>query len=219
MAEIKHDPESSEHTQSQPKFIMPAVLKFASEEELEPSPSTQASPLMILFKSGFVPFGIFSACIAHLIAHQDPMSPKWTFCDEHVSKNKVKFVIRGGYCAILISRPQHLEIQVLRQHQSARCTRSYSDICYSVQQTVTRTLEDVISQMKYKPYAKIKTPIIAGKRPFDFTFTCCLEDSHANHSMKVVEDDDGLFAECCKTHSEIELMKEHLVWFNKVEHI
>ena len=121
-----------------------------------------------------------------------------------------------GYCAILISRPQHLEIQVLRQHQSARCTRSYSDICYSVQQTVTRTLEDVISRMKYKPYAKIKTPIIAGKRPFEFAFTCCLEDSHANHSMKVVEDDDGLFAECCKTRSEIELMKEYLVWFNKV---
>ena len=95
---------------------MPAVLKFASEEELEPSPLTQASPLMIHFESGFVPFGVFCASIAHLIAHQDSMSPKWRLCNDQVMKNKVTFCVDRAFFTTHISRPQYLEIQVYAIH-------------------------------------------------------------------------------------------------------
>ena len=215
LAEIKHDPESSEHTQSQPKFIMPAVLKFASEEELDPSPSTQASPLMIHFDNGYVPFGVFCASIAHLIAYQDSISPKWRLCNDQVMRNKVTFCIDRGFFATLISRPQYLEIQV-SYHPCIRRKTSLQNVCSTVRQTVVRTLQSMISQMKYKPYVNIDTPLFSSKQPFDVAFTCCLDDSHSDHLMRVVEDADDRYAECLKEEIEIDLNYEHHMWFAEV---
>ena len=215
LAEIKCDLESPKHTHSQPKFIMPAVLKLASEEELEPSPLTQASPLIIHFESGYVPFGVFCASIAHLIAHQDSKSPKWRLCNDQVMKNRVTFCIDRAFFATLISQPQYFEIQV-SQHPHARSNRSLADICSTIRQTVVGTLQTVISKMKYKPYAKIETPLLPDKQPFVLAFTCCLEDSHSDHLMKVVEEDKSMFSECLKDSLAIDLKKEHLVWFGQV---
>ena len=205
--------QNSECTSQEPKFIIPAVLKCDSEEKLKPHQQLDARTLMISFKCGFVPFGIFCAEIAHLISHQASMRPKWRCCDNDVRKNKVKFNIRGGYCTMLISRPQYLEIQVSKQHQDSHCKLPISEVCFNVLQTIIETLETVISKMKYKPYAKIKTPLISCERPFDFAFTCCLEESHGDHLMKVIKEEDEWYAECSTTNDEVTLRKEQLAWF------
>ena len=133
LVEIKHDLESQEHTQSdsQPRFIMPAVLKYASEEECETLHSTQVSPFMIHFESGFVPFGVFCASMAHLIAHQDCLSPKWQLYDNQVKKNKVTFSIDRAFLATLISQDQYFEIHV-SCYPNARKKTSLTDICSTV---------------------------------------------------------------------------------------
>ena len=102
LAEIKQDEDDVPVAdQSQPKFIVPAVLKYASEEELKmpviTNPEDQAVPIMIHFESGFVPFGIFCATTAHLIARQDLLSPKWRLRDDQVMKNKVTFSIDRAF--------------------------------------------------------------------------------------------------------------------------
>ena len=215
LAEIKCDLESPKHSHFQSKFIMPAVLKFASQKELEPSPLTKGCPLMINFVSGYVPFGVFCASTAYLIAHQDSMSLKWRLYDDQVMKNKVTFCVDRAFFTTLISRPQYLEIQVSR-HPHARSNRSLADICSTVQQTVVGTLQTVILKMKYKPYAKIETPLLPDKQPFVMAFTCCLEDSHSDHLMKVVEENNSVFSECLKDSLAIDLKKEHCVWFGLV---
>ena len=219
IVEIKHDQEVSRSNQSEPKFIMPAVLKCASEDELNSPSSTEpeqrACPLMIHFESGFVPFGVFCASIAHLIAHEDSMSPKWRLCENQVMKNKIKFCIDRAFFATLISRPQYLEIQVSK-HLHARSKTPLSDICSTVRQTVVKTLQTVISKMKYKPYVNIDTPLFSSKQTFDVAFTCCLDDSHSDHLMRVVEDTDDRYAECLKEELEIDLNDEHQVWFSEV---
>ena len=55
-------------------YFMPAVLKHATEKELhmEQSP-TDPVPLMIHFKCGFVPIGVFCAMIASLVAQKDTL--------------------------------------------------------------------------------------------------------------------------------------------------
>ena len=211
LAEVKHDEEavsSSEPAES--KFIIPAVLKHASEEELKPSPSLHASPLMIQFEGGFIPFGVFSASIAHLIAHADSMSPKWRLCREQVKKNKVRFLIAKAFIATLISRPRYLEIQV-EQHSRARSVCTLKKVCVTVRQTVTTTLEAVISKMKYKPY------IASHKHQFHIimAFPCCLEELHGDHLMKV-EDENELCGECIKDGFEVDLDSKHLYWFDQV---
>ena len=212
LAEVKHDEEvecCSEPTES--KFIIPAALKHASEEELKPSPSLQASPLMIHFEGGFVPFGLFSASVARLIAHADSMSPKWQLCREQVKKNKVKFLVAKAFIATLVSRPQYLEIQV-EQHSRARSKYTLQSICVSILEAVITTLEAVISKMKYKTY--IAPHVI--ERPFDTAFTCCLEESHRDHLMKVEKDEGEHFCECLKEGFQVDLEEKHRYWFKQV---
>ncbi|MCG8621399.1 MAG: hypothetical protein MJE68_05265, partial [Proteobacteria bacterium] len=88
LAEVKCDDEEATSSEPlEPKFIIPAVLKHASEEELKPSSSLEASPLMIRFEGGFVPFGVFSASIARLIARTNSLVPKWSLHGKEVKKN------------------------------------------------------------------------------------------------------------------------------------
>ena len=225
LAEIKSDQESSEHVQlsqatpaksnqCQPKFVMPAVLKEASEEELKLENSKQdAAPLMISFEGGFVPFGVFCASIANLIAHQDALSPRWQLCDDQVMKNKVKFSIDKSFYTTLISRPQYFEIRVER-HPRARAKRSLPNICSTVRQTVVQTLETVITKMRYNAHAKMETPTFPTAH--SLAFTCCMEGSHSDHLMKVDKDESGYFSECLKESIGLNLEEKHLIWFNLV---
>ena len=227
LAEIKSDQESSEQlkpsqessaqsNQYQPKFVMPAVLKEASKEELKLENAKQeAAPLMIHFEGGFVPFGVFCAGVANLIAHQDALSPSWQLCDDQVMKNKVKFSIDKSFYATLISRPQYLEIRV-GQHPRARAKRSLPNICSTVRQTVVQTFETVITKMRYNAHAKMETPTFPTAPSFNVAFTCCMEESHSDHLMKVDKDESGYFGECLKESIVLKLEEKHIIWFNQV---
>ena len=204
--------------QPQPKFIMPAVLKYASEEDLKmpvvTNPDKQSVPIIIHFESGFVPFGVFCATIAHIIARQDSLSPKWRMCDDQVMRNKATFSIDGAFFATVISRDQYLEIHVSR-HPRARKRKSLSFICSTVRLIVVDTLQAVISKMKFKPYVKMDT-FFSSRQPFALAFMCCLEESHNKHLMKVVVDSPSeRYAQCLTDGVEIDLEDEHMVWFNE----
>ena len=208
IAEIESDHEYS--AQSNPKFVMPAVLKEASEELLKLVNSKQeASSLNIHFKSGFVPFGVFCASIANLIARQHSMSPSWRLCDEQMMKNKVKFCIDKSFIATLISRPQSLEIQVEKSYPNAKYNHSLSTICSTVQLEIVRTLKTVISKMKYKSFVDVDTD-----QPFNLAFQCNLDDSHSSHLMIV--DETSYCGECLKLRIACVLNKKHLMWFSQV---
>jgi hypothetical protein len=214
LAEVKQDEEvaSSSEPEPEPKFIMPAVMKYASEDELlSPSSTLEAtpSPIFVHFVGGFVPFGVFCAGVAHLIAQLDSMSPKWQLCDDHVMRNKVKFIIDGAFFATLVSRPQYIMVHI-EQHPKARCQTTPEIICSEVRKTVVQTLETVILNMKYKPYGALQASI---EQPFELAFTCNLEDSHSDHFMTVFKDDSGQYATCLKSHIKFNLEDRHLIWF------
>ena len=214
LAEVKRDEEvaSISESEPEPKFIMPAVMKYASESELlSPSSTVEAmpSPIFIHFDGGFVPFGVFCAGVVHLIAQLDSMSPRWQLCDDQVMRNKAKFIIDGAFFATLISQPQYIMVHV-EQHPKARSKITVEVICSKVRKTVVQALETVILNMKYKPYRTLQVSI---QQPFELAFTCNLEDSHNNHFMIVTMDDNGHHAKCLKSQVGFDLEDKHLIWF------
>ena len=217
IAEVKQDQNeiSSIEPESEPKFIMPAMLKHASEEELSSEISLsfeRASPLFIHFDMGFVPFGVFSASIAHFISRQSSISLQWRLCDNHVRRNKLRFIVDGAYFVILISRPQYLEVHIER-HPHAICEHSLSFICSAVRQRVVETLKNVISKMKYRPF---KMPFLPTQQPFNLAFSC-LADSHTDHLMIIEKSERGYYGRCIKDHLALNLMEEHRLWFKEVQ--
>ena len=140
-------PQSNVHHED---YFMPAVLKHATKEELhlEQSP-TDPVPLMIRFKCGFVPVGVFCAMIASLVAQEDTLG--WILQEprdgHNLYKNKVTFRINGAFNITLISKPKQYEIHIAR---ISTTDRALEEICVHVLETVCDILDQVISKMQYK---------------------------------------------------------------------
>ena len=202
--------------QPQRKFIMPAVLKYASEEDLKVPAITdcdnQSIPIMIHFEDGYVPFGVFCTTTAHLIAHQ-----RWKL--GKIMKNKVEFSIDKAFLVTIIARGQYLEMHVSRQHPRAHKETSLSLICSNVRQAVVESLQSVISKMKFNRYSILQKKELLDKSQqlFSLAFTCticCHEESDCDHLMKVVKSLSSV--ECLKTNVEIEIEKKQTIWFYEV---
>ena len=137
-------PQSDAH---QEVFFMPAVLKHATEEELrmEQSP-TDPVPLMIHFKCGFVPVGVFCAMIANLVGQKDSWKVLEPRYGHVLYKNRVTFQINRAYKLTLISKRKWYEIYIARISTKGR---ALEEMCQHVLETVCDTLDKVLPKMKY----------------------------------------------------------------------
>ena len=130
-------------------YFMPAVLKHATEKELHMEQSlTDPVPLMICFKCGFLPVGVFCANIASLV------SQGWKLQndrDHSLCKNRATFrICDGTYDITLISMPKWFEIHIARSARSATPDKALQAICQQVLKKVCNTLDQVISKMHYE---------------------------------------------------------------------
>ena len=152
-------PQSDTYQEEKLLYFMPAVLKHATEEELYVKQSpTDPIPLMIHFKCGFVPVGVFCAMIASLVAQKDTLGwilqePFKYHCNQggHIlRKNKVTFRINGAYDVTLISKLKRYEIHIACFSTADKA--ALEEICQHVLKTVCDILDQVICKMKYKQY-------------------------------------------------------------------
>ena len=212
IAEIKAEKIES---QSSPKYIIPAVLNSAFEEDLkllegEISEST-ACPLMIRFECGFVPLGIFCAGVSYLIAHQQEKD--WILHENYeVKKNKVIFLVEGTYIVGFISRPKYLELQVMTVPHASSNRKSLAAMCLTVKQTTIGALNAVIWQMKQKTmFRNTRDPLFHLSIAFTCTQCSANDDGHL---MKLVTENEG---QCLHTRSRHDLQTKHLIWFRQNE--
>ena len=141
-------------------YFMPAVLRHANGEELHMKQScTDPAPLVIRFKCGFVPTGVFCATVASLVAQkhsrgwilQKPC--KYRSQEYHIlCKNKATFRINAAYDVTLISKAKRYEIHVGCILTTVTDGTKLVEVCGHVLETVCDTLDQVISKMKYKQY-------------------------------------------------------------------
>ena len=103
-AVVSDSPSREEEEKEEAVFIMPCVLCSASEElmdlvyadELLPQ---DIAPLMVRYKSGFLPLGVFPALISSLIT-----SSSFRLIQEKVKKNLVKFYYGSGFALEILGR-------------------------------------------------------------------------------------------------------------------
>ena len=155
-------------------YFMPAVLKSATEEELHVKQDPRDPvPLMICFKCGFVPVGVFCAKVASLV------SQGWKLHNESdriLCKNRATFrICNGTYDITLTSMPKWFEIHIARSARSATPDKALQEICQQeVVKTVCNTLDQVISKMNYRQVFS------SDETPYELGFKCPehLNDDH-----------------------------------------
>ena len=180
IAPIEPEGRSSQSNVHQKIYFMPAVLKHAKEEELQMKQSiTDPVPLMICFRCGFVPVGVFCAIIAHLVAEGDSLG--WILQeppDKPLCKNKVSFKICGAFDVTLISKPKRYEIYIERISDIDIIELEH--LCKFVLQTFCDALDQVISKMKYKQCSVIFS---SDQASYELGFKC---PKHSNDDHLVI---------------------------------
>ena len=180
-------------------FFMPAVLDHATEKELHMEQRlTDPVPLVVHFKCGFVPVGVFCAMIACLVAQEGTLG--WILLepgDGHkLCKNKVTFRINGAYNITLISKPKQYEIHIVR---IADTDRALEEICQHVVETVCDILDQVISKMKYERLVSSHS----NQTLYELGFKC---PKHSNEDHLVINRPKG--------GAKSPLRSAKFLWFN-----
>ena len=156
-------------------YFMPAILRHANEEELHMKQScTDPAPLVIRFKCGFVPIGVFCATIASLVAQKDGWilqePSKYHSQDNHIlSKNKATFRFNAAYDVTLISKAKRYEIHITCILTTVTDKATLIEVCSHVLETVCDVLDQVISKMKFKQYV-ISSPF--DQNVYELGFKC-----------------------------------------------
>ena len=187
-------------------YLMPCILRTTSKEELDAICHDQSrpqcvAPLMVRYKCGFVPLGIFPALIASLISNKS-----FSLVERGMMKNKVQFyhqplktlisfLCYPRFYAIVISELYVSELEVHKE-------------CVAIRQHVVASLKQVGSHMNYGNFLD-----------YQFAFEC-LSHPGKKH-LCVVEEKFEVpkLMECLKDlkHRKPEKIGSvHMVWWHEV---
>ena len=187
-------------------YLMPCVLRTASKHQLDtifndPGRPLHVAPLMIRYKCGFVPLGIFPALVANLIP-----SKSFRLVQRGMMKNKVQFhhqplktlvsfLCYPRFYAIVISKLFVSECVVHKE-------------CAAIRQQVVAGLKQVSAHMNYGNFVD-----------YQFAFEC---PSHPGKEHLCVVDEQSevtKLMECLEYHNDRQPEKmgsAHTVWWCEV---
>ena len=187
-------------------YLMPCVLPIASKEKLDAICEDQShpqcvAPLMIRYRCGFVPLGIFPALIASLIADES-----FELIEKGMMKNIVRF--RFGPWKTRVTFLSYPKFYVVLISELLVAEHKVHEECVTLRKAVAAALEKVSSHMNYGFFLD-----------YQFAFECpshpgrehlCVVDSESNtpkimSCYKEQKDKESVHMECV-----------HRVWYNEV---
>ena len=191
--------------------FMPCVLQNTTHEELakfwnlcDTPDQLTIAPLLIRYKCGFVPIGVFPAMIASLSANKSLKIKV-----EGLKKNRVQFHIGRDFDVVtLISQPKYYAVHIARRQSTRSPSVPAHEVCATVRRLVESTLQTVTSQMNYHFSAE-----------YQLAFEC---PSHPGREhLCVVECDEASpCVMCCLENLDdlepVDMLDHHLIWFKKV---
>ena len=190
-------------------YIMPCVLQNASKDKLDDfckdTPhSNSIAPLIVCYKCGFVPIGVFPAVIASLIANSS-----FRLIKKGIMKNLVQF--RYGSLLTLVTfmcRPKFYEIIIselpIIQHEP-------HIECAKIKKEVESTFEKVSSHMNYGYFMDYQFAFECPSHP-GREHLCVVDGQQSTPSLMLCLQD--------LTKKSPEKMSScHTVWFGEVCHL
>ena len=190
-------------------YIMPCVLHNASKDELEVFYKDtyhchSIAPLMVRYKCGFAPIGIFSAMIARLVANSS-----FVLVEKGMMKNLIQFLYGSLHTLVtFISRPKFYGIVISKlpivPHEPHR-------VCAGIRNEMESTFKKVSSRMNYGYFMD-----------YQFAFEC---PSHPGREHLCVVDGYDTTPEVMLCLQDLtdkkseRLSCSHKVWFNEVSSI
>ena len=188
-------------------YLMPCVLRIASQHQFDAifndlRRPLRAAPLMIRYKCGFVPLGIFPALIAALVCRTS-----FTLVEDEVMKNKVQF--RWGPLLTLVSLLSHPKYYAVVISELPVVAHEIHEVCVALREEVKEALEQVGSHMNYGNFVD-----------YQFAFECPSHPGRDHLSIvKEHQSEKPQIMSCYQNHKNptpARMESEHVVWFYRV---
>ena len=195
-----------EHLGDDKKYFMPCVLCHA-DPPLS-SPQSDIPPLLVTFKCGFFPKGLFAVMVVNLInfaSKTEKESVKWEFLEDKIYRDQISFKV-GHYEKVkLRAYPTFMEICISDSITSGRKPefKTREDICGEIRQRIIDSIRNVKSELNYTHGA---TPSL--------TFYC--PDHPSDHPAKASydNDDDKPCSLCCPVSEDLHPLPDRsAIWF------
>ena len=201
-----HDHSNLIGNETEIAYLMPCVLCSANKKELDAVFSDQAqpqcaAPLMVRYKCGFVPLGIFPALIASLIADKS-----FEVVEDGIKKNMVQFYY--GSQLVLITFLCYSRFYAVVISELPIVEHDIHEECVAIRKVVETALGQVSSHMNYNCFLD-----------YQFAFEC---PQHPEREHLCIVDNEGKKPKVMKCYHNLGKMKPvkmediHTVWFYKV---
>uniref|UniRef100_A0A1X7VM45 Death domain-containing protein n=1 Tax=Amphimedon queenslandica TaxID=400682 RepID=A0A1X7VM45_AMPQE len=184
------------------EYFLPCVL-FHAPVSVPASMLTVAtgySPLLVTFKCGYTPRGVFSCLISSILCSEG----QWVLASDKIYRNQVMFhLTECGHYVLLKNCIKYLQVTITVCHGS-----TISDVPFpEIQKFLSQHLSIVITKLRYS----------ASKVGHSFGFYCTLED-HATsdpHIAQCISNVQNPHIKCSDSPSPMtaSLTPEQAIWF------
>ena len=137
------------------KYFMPCVLAHSSSVFSETPQVSSASlipPLLVWFRCGYCPKGLFPALVVYLLSEKNPSCHEWELETDEIFRDQISFFLEPyGATVRLRILPTFCEISCERSVKvsDSKCSITHATLCNEVRQCIEKGIEEVTSDLHY----------------------------------------------------------------------
>ena len=190
------------------RYFAPCVLSHAKDAAADNTSSPSditLPPLLLSFKSGYCPTGMFGVLVVHLLGSCKKTCLEWELEEDKIYRNQITLSI-GPYDAFSFSvLPSHIRIQLTSSCDlSPRRQLSLGYVCTDVRVCTEDAIEEVVRRLNY-----------TDKAEHSLGFQCP-HPLHSHAAEVYKHQGRPINVRCCVAKTGFELPPGYEAWFEEV---
>ena len=201
------------------KYFMPCTLAHAQSTAPDLIHSSaalstdkqQISPLLVTFRCGYCPKGLFSALVVYLLANKMKSELDWELQTEQIYRNAISFLVGPYDTTKLRLTSKYLEVAMLPSEVQRERVISIEAVCAEVRHCIETAVREVTSNLHYTSDAE---------HALAFYCTGRHETGQERHPAEVVfyrSEPCSIRCETRRSKRPLDLPSDYQQWFGKVK--
>ena len=174
----------------------------------QPSPTappcqqpSMGQPLLVVFKRGYTPQGLFGPLISYLLGKRKRSELQWKLIEDKIFRDQITLQLTRQYSVVLRIHPTYLRAQLIQTASFPDCSDSVTRVCNDVRQCLEDGLREISQRLRIH-------------NPHSLAFVCPEVKEHDRYHPAFIERDcNGQYLECSQNPKKTwGLSDDHCVW-------
>ena len=190
------------HNGKEITYFAPCVLSHADPAEESTSSDATLPPLLISFKSGYCPTGLFGVLVVHLLGSGKKTALEWSLEEDRIYRDHITLSVGPHDTFSFRVLPSHMRIQLVWSAKQRKC--SIEEICGDIRRCIENSLDEVIDLLNYTASAE-----------HQLAFPCPAS-GHSDAALVNIFKEEPTHLLCSKRKKRFDLPPGYEAWFHKV---